>query len=198
LAGVAAGAAFVCFAAIANGDVVLAKIFLRPTAAGEYAALATIGKMVTFLPAAVSVIVVPSATRTDGSRRDRARVLRAAALLVVGAALLAIIPAALESTSIVSTMFGPRYLSITSGVLPILCAGGGLAILYLLVTFTVTIGDSRWTWLLALGVVLQIVFIGLFHHSVTQVAGAQAAAVGILLIVNEARYHSLLPWPSRV
>ena len=37
---------------IANCDVVLAKIFLSPSAAGQYAALATIGKIVTFLPAA--------------------------------------------------------------------------------------------------------------------------------------------------
>lgn len=196
LAGVAAGAAFVCFAAIANGDVVLAKIFMAPTAAGEYAALATIGKMVTFLPAAVSVIVVPSAARADSSRRDRSRVLRAAALMVAGAATLAIIPAALESKAIVDTMFGSHYLAITSGVLPIVCAGGGLALLYLLVTFTVTIGDSRWAWLLALGAMLQVALIGLFHGSVTQVAGAQAAVVLILLLVNEARFHSLLPWPS--
>jgi O-antigen/teichoic acid export membrane protein len=198
IAGVTAGAAFVCFAVIANGDVVLAKIFLNPTAAGEYAALATIGKMVTFLPAAVSVIIVPKAARAGASRGDRTRILQAAALMVTGAAMLAIIPAALESTTIVNLMFGHRYLAMTSGVLPILCAGGGLAVLYLLVIFTVTIGDSRWTWLLALGVALQVGLIAIFHHSVTQVAGAQAAAVLALLVINEARYHSLLPWPHRV
>lgn len=112
--------------------------------------------------------------------------------------MLAIIPAALESTTVVNLMFGHRYVGMTSGVLPIVCAGGGLAVLYLLVIFTVTIRDSRWTWLLALGVGLQAGLIALFHHSVTQVAGAQAAVVLILLLINEAKYHSLLPWPHRV
>jgi O-antigen/teichoic acid export membrane protein len=197
VSGVTAGAAFVCFAVIANCDVVLAKIFLSPRAAGEYAVLATIGKLVTFLPAAVSVTVVPRVTRAGGSRRDRARILRSAALIVIGVALLAMVPAALESRLIIRTMFGARYLAATSGVLPIVCAGGGLALLYLLVTYTVAIEDSPWTWLLALGVVLQVILIALFHHSVTQVAGAQAAVVAILLLVNEARFHCLLPWPRR-
>ena len=61
------------FAVIANFDVVLAKIFLSPNAAGQYAALTTIGKLVTFLPAAISVILVPNATR-PAPRGDRARV----------------------------------------------------------------------------------------------------------------------------
>jgi O-antigen/teichoic acid export membrane protein len=195
--GAAAGAAFVFFAVIANCDVVLAKIFMPPHQAGEYAALATIGKIVTFLPAAVAVIVVPNATRAGDSPRSRARVLRMAALMVGGAALIAMIPAAVAPTFVVKTMFGGKYLASTSGVLPIVCAGGGLALLYLLVTFTVTIEDTRWTWLLVLGVVLQIVLIGSFHASPTQVAGAQAAVVAILLVVNEVRFHSLLPWRNR-
>ncbi|HYF24784.1 MAG TPA: hypothetical protein VD931_03510 [Baekduia sp.] len=193
----AAGAAFTFFAVIANCDVVLAKAFLDPQEAGEYAALATIGKVVTFLPAAVAVTVVPHAARAGASPADRSRVLRIAALLVAMAAAIAIIPAALAPTFVVEHMFGDEYLAATSGVLPIVCAGGGLSLLYLLVTFTVTIEDHRWTWLLVLGVVVQVAGISLFHDSVTQVAGVQAAAVALVLLVNEARYHALLRPTSR-
>jgi O-antigen/teichoic acid export membrane protein len=191
LAGVAAGGAFVCFAAIANCDVVLAKIFLSPAAAGQYAALATIGKIIVFLPAAVSVVVVPGASRAGSSRPERERVLRTAALFVLGASLLAMIPAAVEPRLLVQTMFGVGYLSASSGVLPIVCAGGGLALLYLLATYTAAIQDARWGWLLALGIGLQVLLVGLFHRSATQVAEAQAATVVTLLLVNEVRFHSL-------
>lgn len=191
-AGVAAGAAFVFFAVIANCDVVLAKIFLSPAGAGQYAALATIGKLVFFLPAAVSVIVVPSASRAGSSRRERRRVLRTAALMVAGVSLLAIVPAALAPELLIRVMFGARYLPSAAGVLPIVLAGGGLALLYLLVTFTVAIEDVRWMWLLALGVGLQVLLIGLLHGSATQVAVAQAIVVSVLLALNEARFHSLL------
>lgn len=196
-AGVLAGAAFVFFAVIANCDVVLAKIFLSPNAAGQYAALATIGKIVTFLPAAIAVVLVPNATRAGGSVRERTRVLRVAAAMTLAAALLAAIPAALAPRLLISTMFGPHYMSSAAGVLPIVCAGGGLALLYLLVTYTVAIKDARWTWLLALGVILQIVLISLLHGSASQVAFAQALVVGALLLANEARFHSLIPRPHR-
>ena len=188
----AAGAAFVFFAVIANCDVVLAKIFLDPHEAGQYAALATIGKVVTFLPAAVAVTVVPNAAKAGESAAERSRVLRVAALLVAGAAAIAIIPAALAPGFVVEHMFGAEYLPATSGVLPIVCAGGGLSLLYLLVTFTVTIEDHRWTWLLVLGVALQTIGVALFHDSVTQVAGVQAAVIAIVLLVNESRFHTLL------
>jgi O-antigen/teichoic acid export membrane protein len=197
VAGVAAGTAFVFFAVIANCDVVLAKIFLAPKLAGDYAALSTIGSIVTFLPATVAVIVVPSTIKAGESLRDRVHILRVAALLVAVISLVAIIPAVAAPTIIIKIMFGSRYLSSTSGVLPIVCAGGGLALLYLLVTYTVAIEDTRWTWLLAIGVVLQFILIALFHGSVTQVAATQAAVVLVLLVVNEVRFHSLLPWPHR-
>ena len=192
---VAAGGAFVFFAVIANCDVVFAKLWLDPHSAGEYAALATIGKIITFLPAAVAVTVVPNAARAGESVAERARVLRVAALLVVGAAAVAAIPAGLAPTFVVRTMFGSDYLAATSGVLPIVIAGAGLSLLYLLVTFTVTIEDHRWTWLLVLGVALQAGGMALFHDSVTQVAGVQAGAVLAVLIVNEVRFHSLLRPP---
>ena len=104
---------------------------------------------------------------------------------------------AVERFGPVKVMFGAKYLSSTSGVLPIVCAGGGLALLYLLVTYTVAIEDSAWTWMLGLGMVLQFALIALFHRSVTQVAGMQAITVLALLIVNEIWFHPLLPRPHR-
>lgn len=197
VAGVAAGAAYVFFAVIANFDVVLAKVFLDPKLAGEYAALSTIGSVVTFLPASVAVIVVPTATKAGDSPDDRAHVLRLSALMVSAAAAVAIIPAVVAPTLVIRVMFGSQYLASQPGVLPIVCAGGGLALLYLLVTYTVTIEDSGWTWMLGLGMLLQFGLIAIFHHSVTQVAGMQAITVLVLLVVNEIWFHPLLPLPRR-
>ncbi len=188
-----AGAAFVAFAVISNFDIVLAKVFLDPQQSGEYAALATVGKVVMFLPAAVAILVVPNTARAAAV--ERMRVLRVAALFVVVAALVAAVPAALAPTFVVETMFGSEYLAATSGVLPIVCAGAGLALLYLLVVFAVTIEDRRWTLVLVVGVVLQVAGIALLHDSPTQVAGVQAAVVLVILLLNEAMFHSLLRSP---
>jgi O-antigen/teichoic acid export membrane protein len=183
----------VLFAVIANCDVVFAKLWMSPTEAGHYAALASIGKIITYLPAAVAVVVVPSAAATSSNPERRKRVLQSAARLVGAISLLAIVPAVVAPHLLVHVMFGHNYASIATGVVPIVVAGGGLAMLYLLVTFSVVIDDRRWALLLVLGVSVQATGIGLFHSSVTQVASVQATTVIVLLAINELGFHALIP-----
>jgi O-antigen/teichoic acid export membrane protein len=186
------GVAFVLFAVIANCDVVFAKLWMAPEQAGRYAALATIGKVITYLPAAVAVVVVPSAAKAADGPQGRPRVLRRSALLVGGISLVAMVPAIAKPGLLVTILFGHRYIGIAAGVLPIVLAGGGLALLYLLVTYSVVINDLRCGWLLALGIVIQAAGISLLHESAAQVAVVQAATVGAVLLLNELGPHALI------
>lgn len=192
LATVSAGGAFVGFAVLSNLDIVLAKVFLEPRAVGLYAALATIAKILIFLPGAIAVVLVPHAARAGADQRQRSRVLRGAALAVMAATLLVTVPMALMPKLTLRLMFGHRYEYGASGVLPMLLAGAGLALLYLLVVFSVTIEDRRWMLLLGSGVVLQAIGITLFHESPAQIALVQACVVGSLLLANEMWFHPLL------
>jgi O-antigen/teichoic acid export membrane protein len=189
---VTASAAFIGFALLSNLDVLLAKLFLPAHEVGIYAALATVGKVVIFLPAAVAVVLVPNAARARPGSRDRIRVLRIAAVLVLGAAAVFAVPAAVAPELVIRSMFGARYLAATDGVLPIVCAGAGLAFLYLLVVYSVTVQDRRWTWLLVFGVAFQIAAISAFHDSPQQIAAAQAVVVLTVLTLNELAFHSIL------
>jgi O-antigen/teichoic acid export membrane protein len=188
-----AGAAFVLFAVIANCDVVFAKLWMSSGQAGRYAALATVGKIITYLPAAVAVVLVPNAASAAAEPERRAKVLRGAALLVGVISVIAMVPAVVAPHLLVNVMFGHRYASIAPGVVRIVVAGGGLAMLYLLVTFSVVIDDRRWGLLLVLGVAMQATGIGLFHATVTQVSTVQATTVVVLLLINEIGYHALIP-----
>ncbi len=188
----AAGGVFIAFALISNLDVLLAKILLSAHAAGEYAALVTIEKIVIFLPGAVAVVMVPNAAKARHADGSATRVLRIAALLVTGATLLVVAPAIVAPHLLVQLMFGHKYVNVAAGVPPIVCAGAGLALLYLLAVYTVAIQDRRWVWLLAAGVVLQVSAIGAFHSSPTQIATVQACVVAVVLIVNECVFHPIL------
>jgi len=198
LRAMAPGLAFVLFAVIANCDVVFAKLWMSPEQAGRYAALATIGKVITYLPAAVAVVVVPGAARVSGRREASVRVLRRSARLVGGIALIAMIPAACAPHLLVAVLFGHRYASIASGVLPIVLAGGGLALLYLLIVYSVAVNDCRRVWILALGLPVQATGIALFHGSPAQVAAVQAATVAVMLGLNELGSHALVRRSGRV
>lgn len=195
LSSVSATAPFVAFAVISNFDVVLAKIFLDPRAVGLYAALATVAKIFVFLPGAVAVALVPSAARAGTDVLQRSRALQAAALAVVAATVFVALPMALMPKLTLRIMFGDTYEVASSGLFPMLLAGTGLALLYLLVFYAVTIEDSTWIALLVLGVVMQVVGIVAFHESPTQIAVVQASVVAALLALNELAFHPLLRRP---
>jgi O-antigen/teichoic acid export membrane protein len=190
-----ASLAFISFAVISNLDILLAKLFLPSDEVGQYAALSTIGKVVMFLPAAVAVVMVPNAARARHSSQDAGRVLRIAAMLVAVTTVVTAVPAALAPEFVIETMFGSKYLDATDGVLPIVSAGAGMALLYLLVIYSVAIEDRRWSMLLGGGILLQIVAVSLFHESPAQIALVQAIVIGIVLIGNEIGFHRLLTRP---
>lgn len=191
LAAVAATGAYVGFAVLANLDLVLARVWLDSTEAGLYAALSTIAKVAIFLPAALAMLMVPSAAkaRLEGAGGE---VLRRTARLAALAAALVVIPAVLAPGVMLNLMFGGDYAGARSGVLPSAIAGAALALLYVVCTYSVTVRDSRWMILLAGGVGLQATLIALFHDTPEQVARMQAVACGVVLLANELMFHSLL------
>jgi O-antigen/teichoic acid export membrane protein/glycosyltransferase involved in cell wall biosynthesis len=189
---VVAGAAFTAFALFSNLDVILAKLLMSPRSAGVYAALVTVEKIIIFLPSAIAVVMVPTATRARLSNQSTGRVLRLSALLVLAATLAVSIPAVIAPHMVLQVMFGQKYVGAASGILPIVCAGAGLSLLYLLLVYTVTIKDRRWVWLLVGGVVAQVGGIVLMHSSPVQVATVQAGVVLLVLLVNELFFHPIL------
>jgi O-antigen/teichoic acid export membrane protein len=186
-----ASAAFIGFAILSNLDIILAKAFMSPHNAGVYAALSTVGKIITFLPTTIAVIMVPRAARAQ-SAGSSSRILRLSALLVLALALLAAIPAALVPRTVVQVMFGSKYLAAIHGVLPIVIAGACLAMTYHLVVYSVTIRNRRWIWLLVVAVALQIAGIATFHNTPSQVAIVQAAVSLFVLVGNEILFHPII------
>jgi O-antigen/teichoic acid export membrane protein len=188
----AAGGAFTAFALISNLDVLLVKLLMSPHAAGVYAALVTVEKIIIFLPSAVAVVMVPSAARARMVNDSSARVLRVAGLLVLGTILVVALPAAIAPRLLLQIMFGHKYVGAAGGVLPIVCAGAALALLYLLVVYTVAVQDRRWVWLLAGGIVVQVSAILALHSSPIEVATVQASVVLGVLLINELFFHSIV------
>lgn len=186
-----ASAAFVAFAVISNLDLLLAKVYLSGDDVGIYAAMATVGKIVTFLPAAIAVAMVPNAARAHLSGQS-SKVLRNSALLVAVTSLLAALPAIVFPGLLTRLMFGDGYEEAAHWLLPMVLAGGALAMLYLLVIYSIAIRDQRWPLLLLVGVFIQVAGVALFHDSPGEVALVQATAALSVLGLNELISHSLV------
>ncbi len=189
---ISASWAFIAFALLSNLDVLLAKVFLDGPAAGEYAALATIGKVIIFLPSAVAVVMVPNIARARLADGSASGVLRVGGLLVIVTTLLAAIPIALFPDAVLTTMFGEQYSGAAGGVRAMTVAGFGLALLYLLVVYTVAIQDRRWVLVLSFAVVFQVGAIAALHENPTEIATVQAAVIFLALAANELLFHPIL------
>ncbi len=189
---VSASLAFIAFALLSNLDLLLAKLFLDGDSAGEYAALATIGKIVIFLPSAVAVVMVPGIARARLAEGSASNVLRKGGLLVIGTTLLAAIPIVIFPDFVLHTMFGSEYAGAAGGVRAITVAGFGLALLYLLVVYTVAIQDRRWIFVLCGAVVAQVAAIAAFHQNATEIATMQALVIVLALVFNELLFHPVL------
>lgn len=186
-----AAGGFVAFALLSNLDIVLAKLVLDPEAGGAYAALSTIGKIVLFLPSAVAVAMVPRAARRREEGGSAHRELRLAALVTMAISAAASAAALISPTTLLDVMFGGRYLEAASGALPMVLAGTGLSLIYLLAVYTVAIQDRRWSLLLLGGVVAQVVAITACDTP-AEVATAQAAVIWGTLLLNEILFHPLV------
>lgn len=188
---VSATAAFVAFSLLANFDIVLAKLVLDPAASGEYAVLSTIGKIVLFLPSAVAVVMVPRAARRREEGESASRELRVAALLTFLISAAAAAAAVVSPEQVVRVMFGEEYIGAADGVLPIVLAGTGLSLIYLLVVYTVAMQDRRWIFLIVAGVIAQVIAIPMCD-SPAAVATTQALIVWGALLLNEVLFHPLV------
>jgi O-antigen/teichoic acid export membrane protein len=172
-------------------------VYLDGREAGIYAALATVAKVVIFLPSAVAVVLVPRAVRQHAETGSGERALRLSAAIVAAAAGVCMVLALLAPGLIVRVMFGSAYEDAASGVFPAVLAGAGLAMLNLVCVYAVALRNRPWMLVLFFGIVLQVVAISLFHDSPTQVAWAQACVGLIVLLANEVGFHSLVPrFPS--
>ena len=184
--------AFVGFALLSNVDLVLARIYLNEHDAGIYAAIATVAKVLIFLPSAMAALMVPSAARHHAATGSGLHILRRSAAAILIADVLFAIPALVAPHAIVHLMFGPKYGGAARGVVPAVISGSGLALLYLLATYSVTVRDRRWVFLLAGGVALQVGAIAAVHHSTTQIAWVQACVVVAILLMNELLFRSVV------
>jgi O-antigen/teichoic acid export membrane protein len=186
-----ASGAYTLFAIIGNVDVIVAKILLSSREAGYYAALSTVAKIIAYLPAAASVLVVPRTATADGDHAREVVLRRAAAFSIVlmGIACAPMIVAPGWSFQL---MFGADYAAAEPGIPYALIAGAGLGIIGLLVAFSVAIRHGRWQLTLVVGVTTFVGLAAVQHDSAADVARAQAVGVLVALLINEVLFHSLL------
>lgn len=175
--------------AFINIDVILAKHYLTPQAAGEYALLALVGKMIFFVSTLFGQFVVPIVSKHSGSGENPKRVFTKIFGLSLAVVSIGYIVVGLLGSITLPLLFGEKALVITN-YLPWYALGMacfGLA--HLLLSYYQSIHRYSYTATSILASVLIIVGIMLFHTSVADISTVVGmAGISSLVMVTIMRY----------
>jgi O-antigen/teichoic acid export membrane protein len=171
---------------IYNVDVLLAKHYLSPEAAGIYAGGAVLGRVVYFLGNTVVAVMFPEvATRHARSESHFGVVDRS--LLLVGSIGVLLIAGYLALPGLVLLPYGPSFAAVTPYLGPFAVALTLLALSNLLVNYFLSIGSVRFVVPLVGACLLETLLIVLFHDGIGQIltmvvlsSGALAVAMGLV------------------
>ena len=166
---------------LANVDVVLARHFLEPYIAGQYAALSTTGKILLYGLGAFITVLVPLASSAYSRKCKTQHAFLGIAFLVITAiSFAAIVIFSLFSEHVVQLLFGQQYMFMHEylGVFGI--AMYFVAIVMLLAHYFIAAQKTKFVYVLLTGVILQIILFYIYQQSIETIVNAFVVSSGIL------------------
>jgi len=181
---VAAATVLLCFMILTNLDVVLVKHFFSPSEAGYYCIAQMVGKLIIFLPIAVTLVMLPKTSELHAQGKATSHLLKKSLLYVAvlcgtGATVCLLFPGL--AIRLLSGEEHPdcvplaRLFSVTMAF---------FALVYVFMIYNLAIHRLRFIYPLVLLAALQILAIVLFHRSLQQVLYIMCGNAVLLFLIN--------------
>jgi len=168
---------------INNSDVLIIKRYFDSVAAGHYAALALIGRIVFFGTWSVVITMFPLVAQKEQRREAHRYLLWLGLGMVFGVSALIVAATALLPELIIRILFGADYLAVAPLLWLYAVATALFALANVLINYHLALG-KRTGALFALGAgVLQVVTLLFFHATLFQVILIQIVLMAILLLL---------------
>lgn len=177
--------------ALTSVDVVVAKTALSSHDAGIYAGASLIGRVVLYLPAAITTVLLPKVSARAHANRDTTDIVGASIAVTVVVCLAITVLYAVLPTTISTVVLGDDYRDAAELLGLFGLAMTIFAILNVLLIYHLGLRSVRMTLLLAGGAIAQLFGFALFHDSGRQLL-LVSIAVGVVLVAA----HELLITPS--
>jgi O-antigen/teichoic acid export membrane protein len=173
-----------------NVDIVLAKHYLDPYLAGQYAALSIAGKIILYGPAAFVTVMFPmiSSARANGNGEEK-KILKMSFVIVAGVVVLVMLLFISLPELTIKLLFGDKYLSVVPylGLFGLAMTFGTIAQVF--INYFMAGGANRFLVPLGLVVFLQMLLIAFFHSSIWQITGDMLASSFLMLVAMVVTYY---------
>jgi len=171
---------------INNSDVLIVKHFFSAEQAGQYAALALIGRIVFFATWSVVTTFFPIVAQKQARGEAHRHLLWIALGLVVGVSGLILGATALFPEAIVRALFGAAYLPIAPLLWMYALATAFYALANVIISYRLSLGNTLGGGLVVIGGLAQVIGLWLFHDTlwiilmiqIVLMAGLFVAALG--------------------
>jgi len=180
----AAATVQLCFMILTNLDVVLVKHFFEPSQAGYYCVAQMVGKLIIFLPMAVTLVMLPKTSELHAQGKDTSHLLKKSLLAVAvlcgtGAAVCLIFPGLT-----IRLLSGEEHLSCIPLARLFAVTMTFFALVYVFLVYHLSIHHLRFIYSLVLLTAAQVLAIVLFHKSLQLILYIMCGNAILLFLVN--------------
>lgn len=173
-----------CFTGLFNIDLVLVKHFFSPEEAGNYAAVAILGRSIFYLPGAIILAMFPMVSESHTLNRDTYGLLNKALLLTlllsgVGLILFFIFP-----SQLMGLLMGKKFIA-TAPLLRVFgLAMMPFALLNIVINFNLAKHSTKFVYTLVFGCLLEVFLMYLYHNTLMQVLYIMMGSGTLVLLIN--------------
>jgi len=172
-----------CYMLLVGYDLYQVRISFSPEQSGIYSLAQMVGKILLFLPSAISVVMLPRASGLNAQKQDTLSTLKRGLLYAAALCIAAILVYNIFPEFILKVLTGKtfhasvilgRYFSVSMSF---------FALLLVLITYFISIKDLRFIKYLVLFTLLQVSAIILFHNTLIQVQLVMCVNAVILFLI---------------
>jgi O-antigen/teichoic acid export membrane protein len=168
---------------INNSDVLLVRRFHEASTAGQYAALALIGRIVFFATWSVVTTMFPIVAQRQKKGEPHRHLLWVSLGIVAGISAPIILAALIFPEFIVTILFGQQYLGVAHLLWLYALATSLYALANVVINYRLSLGMGRETRFAVVAGVTQVLGIILFHRTLAQVVWVQVVVMAALFIL---------------
>ncbi len=170
-------------AIISNIDMIIVKHYFDPLQAGGYATINILGKLLFLLSLNIANVIYPKASELYIKKTGSVFLLRKGLFYMGIISLFTIIVYALFPQQIVNLIFGKQYLNYTSLLVPYTIFMTIMAFVVIIVHYYLSTMNFTFIKPLIFSVILELIFLEIFHESLIQVIEVLLICSMILLIL---------------
>lgn len=164
-------------------DLIMVKHLFSSAEAGFYAAAGNVAKIIWFGSGFLTGAIFPKAVKLHLSGKKSSKILRKGllytfVLVAIGVSVYFMIP-----EFIVSLLYGADYVSVAEIIGVFGLALGIYSLINIIIFYDLAIERYGFIWILAFGLILEVVLILLFNENISQIVNCVLASVSVIFVL---------------